>query len=180
MSLFSFIHAADIHLDSPLLRLERYEGAPVEELRQATRRAFGNLVELATGEGVAFVLIAGDLYDGDWRDYNTGLYLVSQMTRLREAGIPVFIITGNHDRGPVFRGKTLGSRSTVRASQGRQFEMTCPHGTRLPFRGISTSACCTRAQRGGKVTNLTHHAQLRGCFRRDTSTGLSGMFINKS
>jgi exonuclease SbcD len=97
MSLFSFIHAADIHLDSPLLRLERYEGAPVEELRQATRRAFGNLVQLATGEGVAFVLIGGDLYDGDWRDYNTGLYLVSQMTRLREAGIPVFIITGNHD-----------------------------------------------------------------------------------
>ena len=97
MNLFTFIHAADIHLDSPLLRLERYEGAPVEELRQATRRAFENLVELAIGEEVAFVLIAGDLYDGDWRDYNTGLYLVSQMTRLREAGIPVFIITGNHD-----------------------------------------------------------------------------------
>lgn len=97
MSLFSFIHAADIHLDSPLIRLERYEGAPVEELRQATRRALENLVGLAIAEEVAFVLIAGDLYDGDWKDYNTGLYFTSQMTRLREAGIPVFIISGNHD-----------------------------------------------------------------------------------
>lgn len=95
--MFKFIHAADIHLDSPLEKLERYEGAPVDELRQATRRALGNLVELAVSERVGFVLIAGDLYDGDWKDYNTGLYLVSQMTKLREAGIGVYIITGNHD-----------------------------------------------------------------------------------
>ena len=95
--MFKFIHAADIHLDSPLEKLERYEGAPVDELRQATRRALENLVELAVSERVGFVLIAGDLYDGDWKDYNTGLYLVSQMTKLREAGIGVYIITGNHD-----------------------------------------------------------------------------------
>lgn len=95
--MFKFIHVADIHLDSPLLRLERYEGAPVEELRQATRRAFENLVELAISESISFVLIAGDLYDGDWKDYNTGLYFISQLSKLREAGIPVFIITGNHD-----------------------------------------------------------------------------------
>jgi len=71
--MFSFLHAADIHLDSPLHRLDTYEGAPVEALRQATRRAFENLVELAISEPVSFVLIAGDLYDGDWKDYNTGL-----------------------------------------------------------------------------------------------------------
>lgn len=92
-----FLHAADIHLDSPLHRLDYYEGAPVEELRQATRRALENLVALAIAEGVSFVVIAGDLYDGDWRDYNTGLYFISQMSRLREAGIPVYIIAGNHD-----------------------------------------------------------------------------------
>lgn len=95
--MFSFIHAADIHLDSPLYKLDHYEGAPVEELRQATRRAFENLVDLAIAKGVDFVLIAGDLYDGDWKDYNTGLFLVSQMSRLRKADIPVFIIAGNHD-----------------------------------------------------------------------------------
>jgi len=91
-----FLHAADIHLDSPLHGLERYEGAPVEELRSATRRAFDNLIELAIAEDVSFVLLAGDLYDGDWKDYNTGLYFVGQMRKLKEAGIRVFIVSGNN------------------------------------------------------------------------------------
>lgn len=95
--MFKFIHAADIHLDSPLRGLERYEAAPVDEIRQATRRAFENLVRLAIEESVGFVLLAGDLYDGDWKDYNTGLYFISQMAKLRDAQIPVFLIAGNHD-----------------------------------------------------------------------------------
>lgn len=92
-----FIHAADIHLDSALHGLERYEGAPVEEIRGATRRAFDNLIELAIDEKVDFVLLVGDLYDGDWKDYNTGLYFVERMARLRDAGIRVFMVAGNHD-----------------------------------------------------------------------------------
>ena len=95
--MFTFLHAADIHLDSPLRGLARYEGAPVEELRGATRRALENLVDIALREGVDFVIIAGDLYDGDWRDFNTGLFFVRQMARLREAGIPVYAVNGNHD-----------------------------------------------------------------------------------
>ena len=94
--MLKFLHAADIHLDSPLHGLERYEGAPVEELRSATRRAFDNLIELAIAEDVSFVLLAGDLYDGDWKDYNTGLYFVGQMRKLKEAGIRVFIVSGNN------------------------------------------------------------------------------------
>ena len=43
-AMFKFSHAADIHLDSPLRGLEQYEGAPVEEIRGATRRALENLV----------------------------------------------------------------------------------------------------------------------------------------
>jgi DNA repair exonuclease SbcCD nuclease subunit len=92
-----FIHCADIHLDSPLRGLERYEGAPIAELRGATRRALENLIQLAIDEPVAFLLIAGDIYDGDWRDYNTGLFFLRQMNRLRDAGVPVFLIRGNHD-----------------------------------------------------------------------------------
>ena len=97
MSIFRFIHAADIHLDSPLKGLETHEDAPVEEIRGATRRAFENLIDLAIEEEVAFVLIAGDLYDGDWKDYNTGLFFVRQMSRLGKAGIKAFIVSGNHD-----------------------------------------------------------------------------------
>jgi DNA repair exonuclease SbcCD nuclease subunit len=95
--MFKFLHSADIHLDSPLYRLGDYEGAPVEEVRRASRRALENLVKLAIEQHVAFVLIAGDLYDGDWKDYNTGLYFISQMSKLREAGIPVYVVAGNHD-----------------------------------------------------------------------------------
>jgi DNA repair exonuclease SbcCD nuclease subunit len=95
--MFTFLHAADLHLDSPMHKLEAYEGAPVEELRHATRRALENLVRLAVSEGVAFVVVAGDLYDGDWRDYNTGLHFTAQMGKLRDAGIPVFLVSGNHD-----------------------------------------------------------------------------------
>jgi len=95
--MFSFLHAADIHLDSPLKGLESYRDAPVEQIRRAARRAFDNLVDLAVGEEVAFVLLAGDLYDGDWKDYNTGIYFVNRMGRLRQAGIPVFLVSGNHD-----------------------------------------------------------------------------------
>lgn len=55
------------------------------------------LVDLAIEEEVAFVLLVGNLYDGDWKDYNTGLYFVERMGRLREAGIRVFIVAGNYD-----------------------------------------------------------------------------------
>ncbi|MGE3849819.1 MAG: exonuclease SbcCD subunit D, partial [Gammaproteobacteria bacterium] len=92
-----FLHCADIHLDSPLRGLERYEGAPVDEVRGATRRAFGNLVALARVERVDFVVIAGDLYDGDWQDFNTGLCFARGMAELGESGIAVYVVRGNHD-----------------------------------------------------------------------------------
>ena len=95
--MFRFLHAADIHLDSPLVGLERYESAPVDTIRGATRRAFENLVRIAIDERVEFVLLAGDLYDGDWKDWRTGLFLNEQMGKLREADIPVFLVAGNHD-----------------------------------------------------------------------------------
>lgn len=92
-----FLHTADIHLDSPLKGLESHEDAPVEQIRGATRRAFDNCIELAIEEAVDFMLIVGDLYDVDWKDYNTGLYFAGRMGMLKKAGIPVFIVSGNHD-----------------------------------------------------------------------------------
>jgi DNA repair protein SbcD/Mre11 len=92
-----FIHAADIHLDSPLKGLSAYPDAPAELLRGATRDAFTALVDLAVAEEVDFMLIAGDLYDGSWRDFNTGIFFVKEMGRLKRAGIPVYVLFGNHD-----------------------------------------------------------------------------------
>ncbi len=97
--LFKFIHAADIHLDSPLLNLDQYDGAPVESLRVATREAFDNLIQLAIDEQVAFVLIAGDLYDKDSPDFNTPRHVREKFRELERANIQVHIIQGNHDAG---------------------------------------------------------------------------------
>ena len=60
---------------------------PGRAIRNATRRALGNLVDLALAEAVAFLLIAGDIYDGDWPDYRTGIFFAQQMARLTKAGM---------------------------------------------------------------------------------------------
>jgi len=92
-----FIHAADIHLDSPLTGLSAYADAPVEMLRTATRDAFTNLVTEAIEQQIDFMVIAGDLYDGTWKDHNTGIYFCKEMGRLKKASIPVYVLFGNHD-----------------------------------------------------------------------------------
>lgn len=97
MTSFRFFHAADIHLDSPLRGLAGQEGKAVARVRTATREALDTLVGLAIEEEVNFLIIAGDLYDGDWRDYKTGLFFASQMGRLNKKGIPVYLLHGNHD-----------------------------------------------------------------------------------
>ena len=97
MQTFRFLHAADIHLDSPLKGLRGYPGADAVRYRTATREAFDRLIEAAIEKRVDFLVIAGDLYDGDWRDFATGLYFVSRMVRLADARIPVYLLHGNHD-----------------------------------------------------------------------------------
>jgi DNA repair protein SbcD/Mre11 len=92
-----FIHAADLHIDSPLRGLDEYQGAPVARLRGASRQALTALVDLAIEQRVAFVLLAGDVYDGNWADFRTGIFFRNEMVRLRRAGILVFIVKGNHD-----------------------------------------------------------------------------------
>lgn len=92
-----FIHAADIHLDSPLMGLSAYPNAPAEMLRKSTRDAFTNLVTEAIDAQVAFIIIAGDLYDGAWRDHHTGIFFCQEMGRLKKAGIRAYLLFGNHD-----------------------------------------------------------------------------------
>lgn len=137
-----FLHAADLHIDSPLRGLNRFEGAPVARLRGATRQALIRLVDLAIDEKVDFVLIAGDLYDRDWQDFHTGLFVREQMVRLGRAGVKVFIVQGNHDaQGVISRQlpwpdnvKVFSSRSaeTVRLNDLR----VAIHGHSFPDREV--------------------------------------------
>lgn len=126
MASFRFLHAADIHLDSPLHGLSRYDGLPIEEIRSATRSAFDNLVQRAIDEGVDFIVIAGDLFDGDWRDMGTGLYFARAMGRLDQARIPAFVLAGNHDAASVI------SRTVPWPPNVRLFGSRRPETHRLP------------------------------------------------
>lgn len=134
--MFKFIHTADIHLDSPLRGLSRYESAPVESIRGACRRAFENLVDLAIEEQVAFVLLAGDLYNGDWKDYSTGIFLSRQMGRLDRHNILVFAVAGNHDAANKMT-KALDSPSNMRILSARKAETITIEEVRTAIHGQS-------------------------------------------
>ena len=93
---FSFVHAADLHLDTP------FRGVPVESallgaFQQATFRAFSRIVDLCLREHVAFLLLAGDLFDLKDRSVRARLALRRELERLHAAGIQTFIVHGNHD-----------------------------------------------------------------------------------
>ncbi|MSP93118.1 MAG: DNA repair exonuclease [Myxococcales bacterium] len=92
----NILHASDLHLDSPMDGLPR-DDVRSERIKGATRRALENLVQLALTERVDLVLLAGDLFDGDWPDYHTGVFFAGQMARIRDAGIPIVALQGNHD-----------------------------------------------------------------------------------
>ena len=137
-----FIHASDLHIDSPLRGLDRYDGAPVERLRTATRSAFERLIDKTLSERVDFVLFAGDIYDCDWQDFHTGLFFREQMVRLGRAGIRVFIVQGNHDaQGVISKQLTLPPNVTVFSSRTAQIvrleELSVAiHGRSFPERAV--------------------------------------------
>lgn len=143
MSRFRFLHAADIHLDSPLRGLPEHDGRTAARIRSATRDAFDGLVAFAIDEAVDFVVIAGDLYDGDWKDYRTGLFFVERVGRLREAGIAVYLLHGNHDyESPITRRLQLPpnvQRFGTRAAQTFTIERlgVALHGRSYPQKAVT-------------------------------------------
>ena len=167
--MFRFLHAADIHLDSPLTGLDKYEGAPVDEIRNAARRALENLVATAIREQVAFVILAGDIYDGDWRDFNTGQFFVTQMVKLKDAGIPVYAILGNHDAGNKMT-KSLPLPGNVTIFSTNRAETVCVEGFDVAIHGQSFAAQCTTSDLA-----RDYPAPVSGCFNIGLlHTSLSG------
>lgn len=137
-----FIHAADIHLDSPLRGLARRAGARAEHLVGATRQAFVNLIDTAIEREVAFLLIAGDVYDGDWKDFSTGVFFARQMGRLVQAGIRVALIQGNHDAANLM-SRSLSLPDGVHVFSARKAETlrwddlgVAIHGRSFPDRAV--------------------------------------------
>lgn len=93
-----FIHAADLHLDSPFKGMELNVPSFIwERMKESTFRSFVRIVDKAIQEQVDFVLIAGDLYDGATRSLRAQVLVREQMKRLAQYNINVYIIHGNHD-----------------------------------------------------------------------------------
>ncbi|KKI90790.1 hypothetical protein WQ54_18750 [Bacillus sp. SA1-12] len=92
-----FIHAADLHIDSPFVGLKHLPSELFEKIKESTFLAFSKLISSAIKEQVDFVLLSGDLYDGEERSLKAQLRLKKEFERLAEAGIEVYVIHGNHD-----------------------------------------------------------------------------------
>lgn len=92
-----FIHAADLHLDTPFSGLEQTSKELAEKLRRAPFVSFGKIVDLAIEKAVDFVLLSGDLYNTKQVNIKAQSLFIEQLQRLERAEIPVFLIRGNHD-----------------------------------------------------------------------------------
>lgn len=94
---FTFVHCADLHLDSPFEGLQAVEPEIARVLRRATFRAFDNIIDLAIREGADFLIVAGDVYDGAHRSLNAQIRFRESLRRAAESGIQCFVAHGNHD-----------------------------------------------------------------------------------
>jgi DNA repair exonuclease SbcCD nuclease subunit len=99
---FRFVHAADLHLDTPFDGLSRLGGDLPARLRDASLTAFDNLVAETLRVQADALVLAGDLYDGPDRGLRAQLRLRDGFAKLSEAGVQVFLVHGNHD--PVQQG----------------------------------------------------------------------------
>ena len=97
MSKVTFIHTADLHLDSPFSGLKDLPASLLKEIRDSPFKSFQKIIDQAISHHVDFILISGDLFDGENRNLRTQVRFRSEMERLLQYEIPIFIIHGNHD-----------------------------------------------------------------------------------
>ncbi len=152
-----------------------HEDAPIEEIRGATRRATTAMVDLALREQVDFLVIAGDVFDGDWDDIGTGLFFNREMSRLRDADIPVYLIRGNHDAKSVIT-RTLSYPPNVYEFSTNKAETilhegheVALHGRGFPERQLSENIVADYpAACSGKFNIGLLHTSLAGSAEHDT------------
>ena len=136
---FRFLHAADIHLDSPLRSLALRDPVLADLIGNATRRAFVNIVRLCLDEQIDALLLSGDLYDGEQTSMKTARFLADQIDPLHQGGVQVFIIRGNHDALSRIT-KELTFPDAVKIFGGRADAVTIERGLGVPpvvIHGIS-------------------------------------------
>lgn len=97
MSTIRFFHIADVHLDSPFKGIYGLSEQALRQLRNSTFQAFEQIIQYALERKPDFILLVGDIYDGENRSLKAQKYFQEGMERLGEEGIPVILSHGNHD-----------------------------------------------------------------------------------
>ena len=135
--LVKFIHAADLHLDSPFKSRTKMPASILEILMESTYRSVTRMVDFAITERVDFILISGDVFDQSNRSLKSEIFLKNQFNRLKDKGIFVYMIHGNHD--PLSSGfKTNWPENVaVFRENVETYEMMSSQGERVYLHGFS-------------------------------------------
>jgi DNA repair protein SbcD/Mre11 len=136
---FCFLHAADLHIDSPLAGLGLKDPVVAARFARAGRRAVEALIDEAIAARAAFVVVSGDIFDGEWKDVTTGLFFARALGRLDREGIPTFIVKGNHDADSLM-SKSLPYPASTRVFDSAKAETVLLEERRVALHGRSFGA----------------------------------------
>lgn len=129
MGQIRFIHAADLHLGSPFTGMKGLQKEQWKKLKDSTMDAFDRLIDYAVEERPDFLLIVGDIYDGEDRSIRAQHRFQLGMQRLQDSGIPVVISHGNHDHlGGKWTRFELPENVHVFGPAVSQIELATPDG----------------------------------------------------
>lgn len=92
-----FIHAADLHIDRNFEGLAGIGGDLAADLMQLNEQVLTNIVEVTLQAQADFLILAGDTFHQQRPSLRTQHHFMEAMTRLGEAGVPVYLCFGNHD-----------------------------------------------------------------------------------
>jgi len=92
-----FLHAADLHLDTPFVGISSFSKNLQNELKESTYTAAKKLFATAISEQVDFVILAGDIFDDTDSSLKAQMFLRDEFEDLKQANINVYMIYGNHD-----------------------------------------------------------------------------------
>ncbi len=120
----------------------------LEQRRRRLQSAFERVVDTAIARRVDLFLHAGDLYDRPDPRNAERRFVATQLRRLRDAGIPVFAIAGNHDspRSYGYDGgvtpheemEELGAVCLFRSTRALEAESLTVRGVRVGIRGMTS------------------------------------------
>ena len=129
------LHTADLHLDSPLRSTAMHDALAGQKIGNASRGALRNIVAICEAEGVAGLLLSGDVFDKAHISAEAHGFFMGQMEQLRRCQTDVFIVRGNHDaQNRLLHASELPGHVTLFSGRTRSAPLK---DTRVMIHGVS-------------------------------------------